>query len=147
VFKNLVKNLSSFFEVYQNEGANQKEAREEYTNKILKPILEEMKKELTKFKGVKKVAIYSVTGVLVAKEQIDREAFSFDFEDLSSIISEIQKLNEKHSSNSAFSYILLDKFGLFVKKPQNRNFYLAILTGKSAPLGALISFLNRFEVK
>jgi len=148
VFKNLVKNLSSFFEMYQNkEEIQSQEAKEDYANRILRPILEEIKEDLKKFKGVKKVAIYSITGVLVAKDQISKENFPFDFEDLSSLISEIQRLNTKHSSNSAFSYIILDKFGLFIKKPQNKNFYLAILTDKTAPIGALISFLNRFEVE
>jgi|GEM_PF-5795413 len=133
--------------MYQNKEVNQQETNEEYTNRILKPILEAIKKELLKFKGIKKVAIYSITGILVAEDQVSKENVTFNFENLSSIISEIQKLNDKHSSNSAFSYILLDNFGLFIKKPQNKNFYLAVLTDKSAPLGAVISFLNRFEVE
>ena len=148
MLKNLVKNLSSFFEAYQNkEEVQSQKVNEDYANRTLKPILEEIKKELQKFKGVKKVAIYSITGVLVAKDQISKENFPFDFEDLSSMISEIQRLNNKHSSNSAFSYIILDNFGLFIKKPQNKNFYLAVLTDKTIPIGALISFLNRFEVE
>lgn len=147
MFENLVKNLSSFFEVHQNKEINQQETNEEYTNRILKPILEAIKRELLKFKGIKKVAIYSNTGILVAEEQVSKENVTFNLKDLSSIISEIQKLSDKHSSNFAFSYILLESFGLFIKKPQNENFYLAVLADKSAPLGAIISFLNRFEVE
>lgn len=135
MLKDIVKNFTSMFESTQTENSKRKE---------LQSKVEKIKKEI-RLKGIKKLIIYSADGNPILEEHLDKESLIFYPDDLSNLITDLQKLSNKYYSNSTFNCILLDEIGIFTKRIKN-NLFLTILADKKTPMGALISILHRLEV-
>ncbi|WP_456435236.1 hypothetical protein [Thermovibrio ammonificans] len=142
MFKNLVRSFPSLFGAEGKKSDGPLLLTQE--NRILGPIFGRVKKELSKFRDIKEVAVFSDTGLLVAKEPVSPKGAPLKVEKLSPLIYELHRLS---ADGQILSFVCLEGVRVFIKRFTKPNFYLVVVTGKQTPIGALVSYLNSLRIE